>query len=499
MTSDQVDAFLWLTDVNLTQVIAFDDDSGGGLNARIVVPNLPAGTYLILSNEFTRQTGSYTLRTSCTCVSNISATSGPGGAIEPQGTVSVNSGANQTFTMTPDTGFNILDVLVDDVSVGAVSTFTFTDVREEHTIHVEFVGQKVITSRANAGGTISPSGDVMVDGGTDQTFTITPDPGFFISDVVVDGNSIGRVNSFTFTNITSDHTIEAIFLTETHVSQRLVGYYSFAGNAKDASGFENHGTVFGGAVLAPDRFGNLDEAYDFDGTSGYIRAAGSTATLNLPSALTLTAWVKHNSNSNPQHIVNKSDAGNFDSGYRIAAWWANPTGYSLEFYDESEGQHIVDDGAAPPVGTWVHVAGTWDGNTMRIYRNGSLRGTIPFSGTIGTPNEDLFIGVILGFGFLQGFFDGLIDEVRIYDRALSDSEIAAAMQTTPDPDNDGDGMDNNFEVRFGLDRHDPNDADLDPDSDGLTNLEEYQRNSNPLVDDRAIIQIINSILLDDNQ
>lgn len=68
-----------------------------------------------------------------------------------------------------------------------------------------------ITASAGANGSISPSGDVVVDAGVDQTFTITPDSGYVISDVKVDGVSKGAVNSYTFTNVTANHTISVTF------------------------------------------------------------------------------------------------------------------------------------------------------------------------------------------------------------------------------------------------------------------------------------------------
>jgi len=68
-----------------------------------------------------------------------------------------------------------------------------------------------ITATAGYGGNISPSGDVIVDAGGDQTFTITPKRGYHISGVLVDGISIGRVINYTFTSVSSDHTISAEF------------------------------------------------------------------------------------------------------------------------------------------------------------------------------------------------------------------------------------------------------------------------------------------------
>ena len=270
------------------------------------------------------------------------------------------------------------------------------------------------------------------------------------------------------------------------LTQGLVGYYPFSGNADDASGNGNHGTVFGGTALAADRFDNPGRAYHFDGATGYIKALGSSDVLNLPDALTLAAWVKHDVDLNfrAQHIVNKMTADGITSGYALAAAWANPRGNALELYDDMEAQHIVDDsvpgptGNPPSVGIWEHVAGSWDGSTMRIYRNGVLAKTAAFTGTIGTPVADLVIGAALPDTNPQGFFDGIIDEVRIYNRALSDSEIVAAMQFINDTDGDGvpdhqDAFPNDPNESADADGDGTGDnADLDDDNDTVPDLDD---------------------------
>ena len=143
----------------------------------------------------------------------ITATAGTGGTIDPSGDVVVNEGDSQTFSISPDTGYEISDVLVDDVSVGAVSSYTFENVTADHTIHATFasVPTYTITATAGEGGTIDPSGDVVVSEGDSQTFTITANTGYEIDDVMVDGSSVGAVSSYTFDNVTSDHTIHAAF------------------------------------------------------------------------------------------------------------------------------------------------------------------------------------------------------------------------------------------------------------------------------------------------
>jgi hypothetical protein len=74
--------------------------------------------------------------------------------------------------------------------------------------------------------------------------------------------------------------------------------------------------------------------------------------------------------------------------------------------------------------TWTHVAGTYDGSNMKVYVNGQLKGTRAVTGAINTNTMPIYIGQN---GNTDGFFAGKLDEVRIYNRALSGSEIQSAM------------------------------------------------------------------------
>jgi hypothetical protein len=147
----------------------------------------------------------------------IIASAGDGGSISPIGAVSAAFDSNQTFTITPNTGYNIADVSVDGSSVGPVSSYSFTNVQDDHTIAASFaIDTFNITASAGAGGSISPNGSVSVNYGDSQSFTITPDTGFYILDISVDGSSIGPVNTYTFINVQATHTITATFAINTY-------------------------------------------------------------------------------------------------------------------------------------------------------------------------------------------------------------------------------------------------------------------------------------------
>ncbi|MEW5765256.1 MAG: PKD domain-containing protein, partial [Acidobacteriota bacterium] len=143
----------------------------------------------------------------------LTATAGTGGSVAPSGAVSVPRGADQTFTITPNSGFHVADVLVDGVSVGPVASYTFTNVQADHTLSATFAAVTfTITASSGTGGTVTPSGAVTVAHGQNRTFTITPSANYGILDVVVDGSSVGPVASYTFTNVQSNHTLSATFV-----------------------------------------------------------------------------------------------------------------------------------------------------------------------------------------------------------------------------------------------------------------------------------------------
>ncbi|GAB1417969.1 hypothetical protein MASR2M12_07340 [Bacteroidales bacterium] len=165
----------------------------------------------------------------------ITATAGANGSIAPSGAVTVNHGENKTFTISPNAGYHIADVLVDGVSVGAVATYTFSNVTANHTISTSFaINTYTITATAGANGSIAPSGAVTVNYGANQTFTFTANTGYQVSSVLVDGVSVGAVNSYTFNNITENHTISVSF---------ILKYYTITASAGENGGISPSGTV----------------------------------------------------------------------------------------------------------------------------------------------------------------------------------------------------------------------------------------------------------------
>ena len=168
--------------------------------------------------------GGFYISTGVTATYNITASSNEGGAISPAGTTTVRKGQSQSYTITPSNGYQIKSVTVDGTNQGAISSYTFSNVTSSHTINATFEKKaNAITAAAGNGGSISPSGTVSVEYGGSKTFTITPSSGWKISAVTVDGVNKGAISSYTFSNVTSIHTINASFEKKTYTITASAG------------------------------------------------------------------------------------------------------------------------------------------------------------------------------------------------------------------------------------------------------------------------------------
>jgi hypothetical protein len=162
-------------------------------------------------------------------VYSITASAGVGGSISPPGTVQITSGGSQSYTITANTGFHVTDLKIDGVSVGALSSYTFTTVTADRTIEAVFaIDMYAITTSVSTGGTITPSSALVSYGGS-QTFNIVANPGYSIDNVLVDGAPWGAITSYTFPNVTSPHSISATFAANACMSLpvSLVGSSSY--------------------------------------------------------------------------------------------------------------------------------------------------------------------------------------------------------------------------------------------------------------------------------
>ncbi|WP_129689589.1 S8 family serine peptidase [Gottfriedia acidiceleris] len=226
----------------------------------------------------------------------ITATAGSNGMISPNGRIATNYGTNQTFTVTPYEGYEVATFKVDGVDAQLTNnTYTFTNVTKDHTINVTFKQiVHTITAAAGSNGTISPSGNVSVNYGKDQTFTVTPNKGYEVATFTVDGvNANLTNNSYTFTNVTKDHTINVTF-------KKIV--YTIVASA------EGNGTISPSGILSvdeganqtfkitPDK-GNYEVAtFKVDGVAAQLTNNTYTFT-NITKNHTISVTFKHKGSS----------------------------------------------------------------------------------------------------------------------------------------------------------------------------------------------------------
>lgn len=187
--------------------------------------------------------------------------------------------------------------------------------------------------------------------------------------------------------------------------RNLRAQYSFDEDARDVSGNGNNGTVHE-AVHVPN--GKVRGAYKFNGVNTYIRIPRSSD-LDITSPLTMCAWILPRKNDGLRAILEKE---------------MDNTGYNL--YISNGKYHMrIDraylDSGYVQLGKWSHLAGVYDGNSIRLYVNGQIVGK-KTARSLNVKAKDLYIGSCAGKG---RFFDGLIDEVYIIDRALTAAEIMA--------------------------------------------------------------------------
>jgi beta-glucanase (GH16 family) len=201
-------------------------------------------------------------------------------------------------------------------------------------------------------------------------------------------------------------------------------------SVNDASNSGNNGIVNGATWTNAGRYG---KALSFDGVNDAITVAEAPS-LDLTTGMTIEAWVKPVTLNGWQTVIYKERP---DGAGTSLAWslyssdsTAPPALYGMLAGSVGANQWTHVMGASMlPLNTWSHLAGTFDGTALRLYVNGVLIRTLSLSGSLVVTPGPLRIG---GHSSIGQFFNGLIDEVRIYNRALSKSEIQGDM-TSPLP------------------------------------------------------------------
>jgi len=295
----------------------------------------------------------------------------------------------------------------------------------------------------------SPSDNANVTGTITLTATATDNVGVVGVRFYVDGVAIGAEDTTDPYSVTWDssmvangtHVITAkardaagnigtssgVTVTTSNTNTRLVAAFGF----NEGTGTTVNSTVGGmtgtisGATWTTGKYGG---ALSFDGVNDWVTVADS-AGLDLTTGMTLEAWVQPSAINSWETVMLKEDGselayalygdnnGNDTGGPRRPGAWIHEGSTSYSTIGNSQ---LV-------VGQWAHLAATYDGSSLRLYVNGVLASTTSVAGSINVSSGVLRIG---GNNVWGEFFNGLIDEVRIYSRALSQTEIQTDM-TTP--------------------------------------------------------------------
>ena len=210
-----------------------------------------------------------------------------------------------------------------------------------------------------------------------------------------------------------------------------VSWWAAEGNASDLAD-SNQGTLENGASFAP---GMLGQSFNFDGVNDHVAVPDAT-NLDFTTALTVEAWIYPVSISvSYPTIVGKWDAVAVNhrsyvfhlEPSRKVIFRVSPNGLELGF-----GVGTVISNSSVPLNQWTHVAGVYDSSSIKIYINGILDNQVAYIQGIFPGTNDLAIGAVIG-GVAPGQsiapFAGRIDEVRLYDCALTQGEVAQVFST----------------------------------------------------------------------
>lgn len=364
----------------------------------------------------------------------------------PAGATVTNTGRQRTdlkgdstfdvyvFEWTPtaeDVGWSdTLQILATDSS-GQVSTkdFILQVVAPSAALHT-------ISATAAAGGSISPSGQITVQEGDEKMFTITSQPGYIVSDILIDGVSTGLegAGAYLLENITGDRSVQVKFAQSSDIIGGWTLKLDFNGDMQDSSGLGNHGSASGDSApqLTNDRFGNPGSAYVFDGANDYIRVADS-AYFQTENA-TLSVWVYGVADFyKSQYFLSKNGADGTNAIGLFTVWdnlFAPGSGYP----------HVS--GMAGKENQWIHLAVVRREDVAEFYLNGNFFGSVQ-TRYLENNTLPLVIGARSHADTPSlSFFKGAMDDVRVYNRALSASEVAiladnpgaAAPEPAPEPE-----------------------------------------------------------------
>lgn len=225
---------------------------------------------------------------------------------------------------------------------------------------------------------------------------------------------------------------EVEFLYHINLDEGLVAHYSLNGNTQDESGNEHHGTDFGVQLVA-DRHGTPNSAYSFNGSTDYIQLPN----IIPPFKGSLSYWFKTHNPTKRQVLVYHSNIASdgFGVGPGSGAYYIEnhtaitANGYNYFVFDNGQGSSAADTLVPVLADNWYHVVLTYDTpNFANMYVNGELVFTRDLSNETATHQPTMtYIGRP---GANIRFFEGVFDELRVYDRLLNEHEILTLYNET---------------------------------------------------------------------
>lgn len=210
-------------------------------------------------------------------------------------------------------------------------------------------------------------------------------------------------------------------------TDNVVAYYPFNGNANDVSGNNKNGTV-SGATLTTDRLGKANAAYYFNGSSNQIYLPNNL--LPAATAFSFGCWIKASGNNfspdsyDIQLIIDLRGQYQIALNYREPRNSSYPNSVYYNIYDGSVSKNLFSPTNSIMPGTWYHVFCSLGNGSMELYVNGVLMG----SETIGTPGNVYGYNNTIGKDYTSQnrlWFYGAIDQVLLYSRKLTSSEVQA--------------------------------------------------------------------------
>ena len=203
------------------------------------------------------------------------------------------------------------------------------------------------------------------------------------------------------------------------LNEGLVAHYPFNGNANDESGNGNDGTV-NGATLTTDRFGNENSAYNFDGVNDYVDIS-SPYTDFTSNQITVSWWINYDSFQVGSGI---GQATMNNNNWTTTVWLFHGNSSSdYSFYISNGNIGVETSSTELEPNEWINLVGLYDSNSIKMFVNGNIITSINHnSQMVNNPNSVIHFGKDVRYSSNR-WFNGIIDDVRIYNRALSEEEI----------------------------------------------------------------------------